>query len=996
MSFERSKFMFKDVVNNKNMLEGAYRKLKSYYYYNKNFLFMRKKIAEFESDRVLMDKTFEDLAYLLCHPTANFSKNLLEDLYQQIDYYVIPKKFDTEPIRNNSPITNTIQRDKKMKTVNFFINAPIELHILDALWSIFLAKMDFDNSILSYDVYGNTINMSAMFSDNKINYQGRTFFNRYFNKYCAWRNNAFDILENNYKKHNDSVLISLDIKSYFYSVVFDFNKLIDYFNSHELLSSIRTLTKIIENVFQVYFSKIVTLRNDWNNYNKRQYPLPIGLFSSMILGNIYLKDFDSKLSKHNDLIYYGRYVDDILIVANKTINKKDTNNVILESLFVNTDIFIKRDDVYYLKGYPKLCIQADKIKIIYIDHSESRAIIDIYNDNIRIYPSQTDPLPDSDLDLSKFDEVAYSVENFTKENKIRDIGKVGVDAFKVGKYFSALAYKYARINTRKHSDTIENINSQISQIEKFFTGSQAIEFYSNWLNYMYFLVITERTQKLKEFVDDMKNRISAIDSKTSLDQKMFCRRSSINKRLKENLKEHLDICLKLALCLNVEVFKKRFKSKYGDVIKFIDSNMFDHNLIAFPLANYFDYNSNYVSLTKMDLKDIGEYPEKIEESFKFKWSPRFIHYDELLLLLFYHYHRENKKGSKFSFITNSLLDKYKTINYMDFDPFEFETPTKIEFDDYLLRRIKVPNQDVSVPEEINIAVGSVNISFEKCLSGLKRWDNISNKDKSVLYSILKETYNAVDLKNQKPMLLVLPELYFPIYWIGELIRFAKRSQVAIVTGLQYMGDDEERKYNYIATVLPFSSGKKGYKNAFLYIREKNDYSPIEFKELAKHGYYCQDRERAEYQIFLWQGIKIAPLVCYELTDVMIRALLKGRCDIIAAPVFNKDTTYFSNIIDSTVRDLHICVVQANTSFYGDSRITGPYDRDSKDIFKIKGGDNDHVVIGTLQFKKLIDYQSNYHDDLNKEVDKIRYRSKVDKKKRTKPDIKPLSARYRKK
>lgn len=991
--------MFKDVNENKIMLEGAYRKLKSYYYYNKNFLFMRKKIADFESDHELMDQTFENLAYLLCHPAAKFSKNYLDELYSQIDYYVIPKKFDTEPIRNNAPITNTIQRDKKMKTVNFFINAPIELHILDTLWSVYLAKMDFDYSILSFDAYGNTVNMSAMFSDDKINYQGRTFFNRYFNKYCAWRNNAFEKLENNYIDHNDSVLISLDIKSYFYSVVFDFKKLKNYFCNHKLLYNIRPLTRIIENIFKVYFSKIVVLRKDWNKYGKNQYPLPIGLFCSMILGNIYLKDFDAKISKQNNLIYYGRYVDDILIVANKSINKKDTNSSILESLFVDTDILIKNEDNYYLKGYPKLCIQADKIKIIYIDHSESRAIIDIYNDNIRVYPSQTDPLPDSDLDLSKFDEVAYSVENFTKENKIRDIGKVGVDVFKVGKYFSTLAYKYARINTRRHSETIENINSQIAQIEKFFTGSQGIEFYSNWLNYMYFLVITERTQKLKEFVDEMKRRISAMNSKSSLDQKMFGSYSSINKRLKENLKEYLDICLKLALCLDVEVFKKKFKSKYEDVIKFIDSNMFDHNLTAFPLANYLDYNGNYVSLTKMDIKDLGDYPQKIEESFKFKWSPRFIHYDELLLLLFYRYHQDNKAGAKFDFVVNSLLDKFKAVNYIDFDPFEFEPPDKIEFDDYLLRKIKVPNQDISAPQELNIAVGSVNISFEKCLSGLNRWDNITSKEKSVLYSILKEAYNAIDLKDKKPTLLVLPELYFPIYWIGDLIKFAKRSQIAIVTGLQYMGDDEDRKYNYIATIFPFTSGKKGYKNAFLFIREKNDYSPIEFKELAKHGYYCKDRDMAEYQIFLWQGVKIAPLVCYELTDVVIRALLKGRCDIIAAPVFNKDTTYFSNIIDSTVRDLHICVVQANTSFYGDSRVTGPYDRDSKDIFKIKGGDNDHVVIGTLQLKKLIDYQTSYHESLIKTVNQIRHKAKTGKtkhKERAKPEIKPLSARYRKK
>ena len=44
--------MFKDKAQNIRMLKGAYRKLKSYYYYNKNFILMRKKIANFEFDHI--------------------------------------------------------------------------------------------------------------------------------------------------------------------------------------------------------------------------------------------------------------------------------------------------------------------------------------------------------------------------------------------------------------------------------------------------------------------------------------------------------------------------------------------------------------------------------------------------------------------------------------------------------------------------------------------------------------------------------------------------------------------------------------------------------------------------------------------------------------------------------------------------------------------------------------------------------------------------------
>ena len=39
-----------DYTDIQEMLEGAYKKLKSYFYYDKTMLFMKSKISEFESD----------------------------------------------------------------------------------------------------------------------------------------------------------------------------------------------------------------------------------------------------------------------------------------------------------------------------------------------------------------------------------------------------------------------------------------------------------------------------------------------------------------------------------------------------------------------------------------------------------------------------------------------------------------------------------------------------------------------------------------------------------------------------------------------------------------------------------------------------------------------------------------------------------------------------------------------------------------------------------
>lgn len=984
--------MFKNIKTTKSMIEGAYRKLKSYYYYNKNFLIMRKKIADFEDDKDAMYAAFDQLAFALCHPLK--SREYMNKLIDSVDFYVIPKKFDAESILTTNIISNTISRDKKMKSVNFFIDAPIELHILDTLWTVFLAKMDYDKKILSYDVYGNTINKSALFTDTDINFENRVLFNRYFNNYSNWRNNAFESLETQYRFKYDSVLISLDIKSYFYSVSFAFAELKNIFENHELLKTIRHLTNIVEKVYATYYLKINPFRRDMGWMKKKHYPLPIGLFSSMVIGNIYLKDFDKCVSRTPGMMYYGRYVDDLLMVVDRTVSKGESASDILDDIFVKRQIFLKEGNNYTFNGYKGLFVQGDKVKVIYIDHNESKAIIDIYNDTIKILPSQLEPLPDSNISLSNFDEVAYSVENFTKEKKIRDIGVVGIDAFKVGRFFSNLPRKYAQIDV---NSVKKEIDEHIRQIEKFFTGSQSVEFYSNWLNYMYFLVITEKNKQLRSFTTTLKKQINDLKA-VSLDKNMYNKTKSINKKAKEYLYLHLEICLNIALCLNFSLNQRHFNSLLVQTQKFKNANMFDHSLVTFPLANYLDYEHE-VSFCKMSLNDIGKYPKPIEKSFKFTWSPRFIHYDELLFLLFYHYHTLNKNNIDYNYVQDVLVSKFARINHIKNTPFNINRE-EFNIEDYLISTFHIPSNNTNVPYKVNVAVGSLNVSFEKCINACKnRWANVTLPEKEIFFNILRESYKYLSKDNNETMFLVLPELCFPIYWIYDLVRFAKRSGIGIITGLQYLADDKDRQYNYIATILPFTTGKRKYNNAFLSIREKNDYSPIEFEELAKCGFYCQNRNIAEYQAFNWKGIRLSPMVCYELTDIMARALLKGKCDFVAAPVFNPDTTYFSNIIDSTARDLYAFVVQSNTSHYGDSRVTGPYDRDSKDIFKIKGGDNDHVVIGTINFKKFKDFQLNYHSNFQKRLvtikkERIKRKNFCLPKDKSKPNLKPLSARFK--
>lgn len=975
------------------MLEGSYRKLKSYYYYNKNYILIREKIAVFEADEKAMDNCFDKLWRLLSESNTEETKPYFNALLDQMDFCVLPKKFENESIKAEHVTSNAIPKNKKLRTINFFIDLPIELLILDTLWTLLLGQAAFENNALSKDVYGNTLANHILYKNgfddivDSINFASPRMFNIYFNKYCDWRNNAFAIIDSNHTKKKNSVLISLDIQSYYYNVKFDFN-LRKILGLHPLIDSMRSLTLLMQQIYHRYYNAIKPYRKGFSMSNEMAYPLPIGLFSSMLISNLYLSEFDSKVNSISSCSYYGRYVDDLLFCFD--VNEKPETSLtnMIQTNLVDNGILNGNDSSYTLSGFPNLSIQKEKIKVLYISADESRALIDIYNEKIRVIPSQMSVLPDYNLQIEDFNEAAYAIENFGKDYKIRDIGNVNIDAFKVSRYFAALAHKQSNTYTSDESSE-KDIAIQIEKINNFFVGSQSLEYYSNWMNYACFLVLTRKYTELKQFYTNMKNAIESIP-KNPLSTGIFKKGITLCNKARESLHRHLSICIATALALDVSATETEPLNAFNTLaLKLMNANMFNHALVSLPIANFLDYDKN-VSYSHLEVIDYGRIVKGFEKSFKVKWSPRFIHLEELLLALFLHNHNHQKSMNVELFSSEELVNIYFNINHIKSHDKYHIGIEETEVDSYTLQSVEIPNCSHK-PDIATIAVGSIKMEAADCIAVLKDGRaGLSRNKKRTLRDLLIKTYED---SNKEADLLVLPELYVPIYWLKEMVDFSRKSQVAIVTGLQYMTDNSGQVKNYIATILPFRSGRKDYRNAFVFIREKNDYSPIEKEGLAKAGNYCLDAKTPYYQVFKWNGMDLATFVCFEFTDIFARALLKGKCDLIAAPVFNSDTTYFSNIIDSTARDLHTVIVQANNSVYGDSRITGPYDRDNKDIVKIKGGENNNVIIGKVNLYDIIKYQAEYYDNQEMLLAQLRKQDEVKKPARHTPDIKRLSARF---
>ena len=281
-------------------------------------------------------------------------------------------------------------------------------------------------------------------------------------------------------------------------------------------------------------------------------------------------------------------------------------------------------------------------------------------------------------------------------------------------------------------------------------------------------------------------------------------------------------------------------------------------------------------------------------------------------------------------------------------------------------------------KEQELQVGIANLKVDErdilCACHPKKQPNLSFERQSVLYQLINES-----VKNPKCDLIVLPELSVPVAWLPFMISQARKHQLAMVFGLEHWVS-KDTALNFVATVLPYQV-EDVYKSAFVSLRLKNYYAPSEKKMIDKLKLSIPGMEKPYYEKFCWKGGVFSVYNCFELSNIHNRGIFRSELDYLISVVWNKDIKYYANIIQSSVRDLHCYIIQANTSDYGDSRISAPKKSEQMDFVRVKGGSNPTLLKAKLDLKALRKFQCNAFDadkDLFKPVPAGYDRSKAKK------------------
>ena len=979
------------------LIEKAYKKLKSSVYFDKTQLKLRDDIVNFESDNDL------SIEFSVMWDTINSDKkfdSFCEDIIKSISFLSYPKSVNYDKIddnlKYNKVISNLPNNDVYIDNPQYFIDMNVRGHILGVLW-IMLVGYRIDKQVYM-NSYGNRIRKQLY---NELSNQptySPYLFEPYFMQYESWRDKALDNAKKVLNNGQDVVVLTMDFKRFYYSVDMDkeaFLLLIDdakKCDNSEWNDEEKTLYNRLTHFVYLVIQSYSKLFKEFDNRNI----LPIGFLPSNVIANWCLKNFDKAVVDGWNPIYYGRYVDDILI-----IDKIEKNSDIASKAEKNE---LTKDDVtrYYLRQCTKwkggscknerdgllivensddgdnyvyqvnpvygisvnnrssIKLQNKKLKVYYFSSNETDALISCFQNEISKNKSEFRMMPEDDAVFQNDDygEI-FDIMNEETINKFR-----GVDGIQLNKYsLSKFIGKYLRIGNLVTDRAESRFEKDILRI---FNSDTVIDNYTLWEKIITIFVINKNIDGLKNFVE----LIIASIEKVKINNQEFvsCNDNSIKKALL--LSMHSALSRGLSLICDNKVKKKisdnliNVYQKYSISIKnlsrtsmrYLKTYMADKTLFPIPI-DIIDLEKaldNKCLLSAFNesllcLKSQKETKNHVGSS-DYVYYPYIVNmYDICIITGIVESLNKFPFKKRDKIIRNQLID-YNRFNYcIDNYSSIISSREFPRFNDSDIRNtlIEIGGKSKSV---LKIAIANVSLSTKNFEYSFLNKPNRTYKRYTDASSLVNQAIS------QKVDLLVMPEAYIPFEWLQTLARTCAKNHIGVITGVEHIIIGK-KVFNYTAIILPYTDDV--YSNAYISLHLKNHYAPSEIAEIK--GFELECKKGCGYELYHWNDCYFPVYCCYELTSIQDRSIFQSYADLIVAVEWNKDVNYYSNIMESLSRDIHCYCVQTNTSEYGDSRITMPSKSEIKDIIRTKGGNNPTILVGNIDIYSLREFQIRDHN-----------------------------------
>lgn len=602
-----------------DLFDVAYKKLKQMVYYEKNHLFLRKRLAEFEcADN--FEERLHKFKKIMTNENPIETKEF-QDWLKKIDFALLPKgvKIDSVLVEEHGNfVTNvTSQKHYEIGKVNYIFDGPVELHLVAVLWLMIEgSKLEVD---LPRNCMGNRLHSLVGQNDD----HSAHLFKKYHELYAEWRDTGIKKARDLLLDEKQSVcIIALDIQEYYYRVKVDWKELRSKINKPPTRTAFYNLifereiigTRLfdcIESIFKSYREKISSeLKFTHPDLPEDATCLPIGLCASPLIANWYLKEFDKAVLSEVRPSYYGRYVDDIILVVTRDSFPMSDDPIkgFMDQVLVKAEVLKWQEDNqrYEICIKPGLFLQKNKCIIQFFEANHSIAGLEKFQKEIEENASDFATLP-IEGDDSLVEQVAYDILYDGSVNKFRNVKGIAENRLELAKHLS----KQTQLFLVAGGGRLDHHAKK--ELFHFFKGRNAIEYWDLWERVIAFFVITGDEKAVNEFYAAVKREITRMIFKES---------KRISHKLQNSLGEHLDISRELSKALR----DSNYSSKSDGSGLWRHSNMIRHHLVAVPLLNFTNFTG--------DLAFPSEVVDVILDYNKIKQSPRFVHFDECLGLIY--------------------------------------------------------------------------------------------------------------------------------------------------------------------------------------------------------------------------------------------------------------------------------------------------------------------------------------------------------------------------
>lgn len=849
----------------------------------------------------------------------------------------------------------------------------MDFHVLSSLWLLKVGKL-YDKK-LNECAYGSRLRRGE---NGDVNPLSLGSFKPYLKPFRDWRDGGIKAMGEALTDQKKVVAITADVSSFYHELNAGFMLDEKFMQLFEL-----TLTPEQDKLNGLFISAL----DAWAQNTPLKKGLPVGLPASAVVANMALIELDRLIEQQVAPLYYGRYVDDILLVMENGARFSSTAQL-WEWLFDRADGNLgwvdatKKDEIQFQPTYLKdsqIRFANAKNKVFLLSGSAGKNLVDAISQQIHQRASEwralpclpesashiaTDLLPATNNDgetadsLRKTDALTMHRAGFAL--KLRD--------------FEAYERDLPPDTWKDHRHAFFNaVIEHLLAPKKFFELAQYLP------RIVRLATACEDFVQLHGIVEALEKLVDRVKGGCVFSIKALggCDKSEVQdawqKQLFGSVYESVLAAFPPRLSkVGKAEWQSEMTEKWKSLCQAKDHSAFEISDIQAGQAWLFAHD-----LAHMPFRFIGLPKEMIaQRGIPAKSTALTItNAEELLpdeitsgvgiLREWLKFKRGLPRGLLFATRPYNLAELFVLAK----DPFEVSSQHALQAVVLALRGFtltdKTPQWDkqrvLQIPDgklqaKRTIAVSSWKTDYNSWVASVMRQPDPDIRR----YRRLNQLVNGMISQPDSAKYFILPELALPAHWFMRIALKLQARGISLITGIEYFHVSKGRVRHQVWAAL--SHDGLGFPSTMIYRQDKQKpalHEELELQRLA--GLELKPEIRWLTPPVIQHGdFRFALLVCSELTNISYRSALRGQIDALFVPEWNQDIETFNALVESAALDIHAYIIQCNDRQYGDSRIRAPYkDGWKRNVLRVKGGIHDYCVTGEIDVQALRQFQSSH-------------------------------------